>query len=175
MKKMRSKDKVKHLFDLIECLPSDIIGLEIGSYAGESAEIFMQSSKFKRLYCVDPWYFSQSDVESKFDKICQKYDGIIKNKGTLRDFKTDIEPVDFIYIDARHEFIPTLKLVFQSLLFAKEPCFLGGHDYRQGQFPGVTKALNMIIGTENIKSFGHGNWLTIVSSDKKTDIITKKP
>lgn len=36
----------------------DVSGLtmvEIGSYAGESMEMFASSSKFKTVICVDPW------------------------------------------------------------------------------------------------------------------------
>jgi len=43
------------LNELIKMLPNNLVGLEIGSYAGESSEIFVKSNKFKCLYCVDFW------------------------------------------------------------------------------------------------------------------------
>ena len=34
---------------------NNLIGIEIGSYRGESTEIFLKSNAFKKLYCIDPW------------------------------------------------------------------------------------------------------------------------
>ena len=48
--------------DLLELLSyivlTNLTLVEIGSYAGESAEIFAQSGKFSTIVCIDPW---QSD------------------------------------------------------------------------------------------------------------------
>jgi len=52
--------------------------VEIGSYSGESAEIFAMSKKFKTIICIDPWktdingdeknsYTSMNAVEKSFD------------------------------------------------------------------------------------------------------------
>lgn len=47
------------LQDFINWIPrKNLVLVEIGSYAGESAEIFARSWKFDMIFCIDPW---QSD------------------------------------------------------------------------------------------------------------------
>ena len=57
--------------------------VEIGSYMGESAVLFAQSGKFKKIVCVDPWtdipghgdnaYFGMAEVEKTFDANVKYY------------------------------------------------------------------------------------------------------
>jgi hypothetical protein len=42
--------------------------VEIGSYMGESMDIFAQSNKFSKIFCVDPWTNGYDDGDaSSFD------------------------------------------------------------------------------------------------------------
>jgi len=106
MIKMREKQKERDaLKQLIEASTGDankIVMIEVGSYAGESADIFASTGKVKTLYCVDPWkngydegdiasYSSDfKEVENAFDEVQKKHsDVIVKYKGTLADFIAD--------------------------------------------------------------------------------------
>ena len=121
MIKMREKqaerDALKQLIDHTNL--DKIVMIEVGSYAGESADIFASTGKVKTLYCVDPWqkgydegdiasYSSDfKEVENAFDEVQKKHsDVIVKYKGTLADFIADhpeLKP-DLIYIDACHQY-----------------------------------------------------------------------
>ena len=178
LKRMRNKKTRHALLDLCEFLPFDIVGMEIGSFAGESSEVFIQSDKFRRLYCIDPWNTNaceQNNAEQRFDVVNSKYSSLIKCKGTLDDHYRNIDTVQFTYIDARHEFEHTLKFIFQALLLSTVPCFIGGHDYNCRKFPGVTRAVNMIAGEKNLITFEDHSFLTMIKPEHKTAITAFKP
>ncbi len=98
--KQKERDALKQLIDQTNL--DKIVMIEVGSYAGESADIFASTGKVKTLYCVDPWqagydegdiasYSSDfKEVENAFDEVQKKHsDVIVKYKGTLADFIAD--------------------------------------------------------------------------------------
>ena len=116
---MRNGSLRQGLIDLIDYLPgSNIKMVEVGSYAGESADLFAQSPKIQQLWCIDPWtpgydptdVASSSDfneVEHAFDLVAERHsDKIQKFKGVLKDFQSKFpnDIPDFIYIDANHTY-----------------------------------------------------------------------
>ena len=73
-----SKESKRGLSDLVDFVnKKDLIMLEVGSYLGESAEIFLKTGSFYKIYCLDFWsggydskdYASNNmhGVENKFD------------------------------------------------------------------------------------------------------------
>ena len=108
------------LYDLISSLNRNHITMvEIGSFAGESAEIFLKTGKVDRIICIDPWmtiagndgnaYSNMDVIERKFDVHMNQYgEQCIKFRGTLDTFistnlYTLVKP-DFVYIDALHTY-----------------------------------------------------------------------
>lgn len=99
MVKMRDESSAAALMELIDSTSlTDIVMLEVGSYAGESADIFASTGKVAKLFCIDPWlpgYDSRdiasssnfTEVEQAFDKVMAKHPTVIhKFKGTLQEF-----------------------------------------------------------------------------------------
>lgn len=169
--KMREKQIERDSLDeLLEFTGlSGITMIEVGSYAGESAEQFASSGKVKTLWCVDPWksgyaekdVAAQSDfaeVESKFDKVVERHPTIIhKFKGTLSDFighYPEIEP-DVIYIDACHTYDACRSDIMNALKYS--PRFMAGHDYCDG-WSGVKKAVNESFGRPD-RVFEDSSWI----------------
>ena len=79
--------------DVKKMLGNNINIIEIGSYAGESAEIFANIFTNSKIYCVDRWIsydcsadgvqpqiINLAEAELLFDNVCMKYNNIIKNK-----------------------------------------------------------------------------------------------
>lgn len=119
MVKMRDEKGRAALVELIDDIGlTDICMLEVGSYAGESADTFASTGKVAKLLCIDPWqpgYDSRdiassssfTEVEQAFDKVMAEHPAVIhKFKGTLQDFVKHFPEMrpDAVYIDAEHTY-----------------------------------------------------------------------
>jgi predicted O-methyltransferase YrrM len=168
---MRNESNTQGLLDLIDELPTGLTMLEIGCYAGESTELFLKSGKVKKLYAVDIWtdplgVFSSmnpshnfKEVEESFDKKVSGFD-VIKYKKSIQEISThdpNVSNLDFIYVDANHDYEYVLEDIKTSLTLLKKGGIISGHDYNP-QTPGVIKAVNEILGY-NIKVYADSSWL----------------
>ena len=114
---------------------------EIGSYAGESAEIFAEN--FKKIYCVDPWEHGYDDerdwashnngkiVEDAFDARVSKYDNVVKRKISSIDCSKEVRDnsIDLVYIDGNHTYEAILEDIKAWYPKIRTGGFLSGHDY----------------------------------------------
>jgi len=159
-------DIKKHLND------SEITIVEIGSYMGESAEVFAQEFPRATIYCVDPWLGGFDDldtasradfstVEEQFDLRTKKYPNIIKVKNFSKDvvIKTDV-----VYIDGCHKYECVIEDIKHWLPQTKS--IVTGHDYYEDDnflkihphVAGVKKAVNELLGTPD-SLYSDGSWL----------------
>lgn len=181
VKYMRRGANRSGLLALIESLPADTPNLtmvEVGSYAGESAELFADSGKFGRIYCVDSWAFEgAAAVESRFDEMLQRTNEahapnrirlsqprigpglIVKLKGTskLVSQAMRVSQIDFAYIDASHTYENVLADIRAWLPRVKRGGWIGGHDYNW-KFPGVIRAVFEELGNP-WRVFEDTSWL----------------
>lgn len=165
----RSGDMRQGLLDMIEYINTfqdtkELTILEIGAYCGESACIFAEHFKF--VYSIDAWEFDIMDdslrvqgvenIEAEYDKNISKYKNIIKIKGKSKDLSTQVLGVyDVIYIDGGHDY-DSVKTDIEAWK-DKVKYFLCGHDYWQGRFDGVIKAVNEIRIPDKI--FCDNSWI----------------
>lgn len=138
--------------------------LEIGSYAGDSAEIFAE--RFKKVICVDPWvngYDDQdaasykhpmSEVEKQFDERIARFKNVIKMKMTSEEAASQIDFIDVVYIDGLHTYEGVRSDI--ELWSEKALRFVAGHDY-QKRFPGTIKAVNEFCSVDKI--FSDTSWI----------------
>lgn len=176
--RMRPDDKNKAaLRRLIDDTHLDgIVMVEVGSYAGESAEAFVSTGKVKTIYCIDPWLsgYDKNDiasdtdfniVESAFDEVQSRHpDTIVKFKGVLRDFAIqhpNLNP-DLIYIDACHTYEACKDDISTSL--SMSPKFVSGHDYVKG-WSGVMKAVDEMFGKPD-KTYEDGSWIYDITKER---------
>jgi hypothetical protein len=144
--------------------------IEIGSYVGDSTQIF--AARCSLINCVDPWRngydptdesshaWPMSIVEHQFDQLRKKFTGIIKYKmdsaSAVLDFKD--RSLDFIYIDGNHLYDFVKKDIEIWLPKLKKPGFIAGHDYGNKSTPGVKFAVNEILG-EPDAMFSDKSWV----------------
>jgi SAM-dependent methyltransferase len=141
--------------------------VEVGVWKGRSASFMAveinNSKKHIKFDCIDTW---EGSVEH------QEYD-IIVNKKLYDLFLEKIEPVkdiinpikmssldavnlyedkslDFVFIDASHEYEDVKKDILAWLPKVKVGGILAGHDYSQ-MWDGVVKAVDEIFGTDNLE------------------------
>lgn len=143
---------IEGLKKLISHLPNNIVGLEVGCYAGESTEIFASSGKFTQLFCLDFWqdgFYSDrgtTGAEQIFDAMRAKYPVISKVKDNSENMLTLFKDVkiDFIYIDADHSYNSVKRDIENALKLLNGTGFIGGHDYVP-EFPGVMQAVDELV------------------------------
>lgn len=175
---MRKSPSMRNgLIDLINFIPLDSFNMvEIGSYAGESADLFASSPKTRTIWCIDPWLsgYDNNDpasstdfveVESTFDTVMEKHNGKInKFKGVAKEFieqHPEFVP-DFAYIDANHTYEGCKDDISTALKWKGRGLkFLGGHDYASW-CPGVIQAVNEAFGKPDW-TFSDSSWLVKIS------------
>lgn len=172
-KRMRFKgggSSVAGLVDLCAHLPTGATGIEIGSFAGESALIFVECG-VARLLCVDlwavnGWYRNEkiTPAAEMFDHVAALYPGRIeKHQGRSTDLLPALAStgllVDFVYIDGDHAFESVTADIEVARPLLKPGGLLCGHDYgRALQNEGVTRAVNALLGGPDAV-FGDHSWL----------------
>lgn len=161
--------------------------VEIGSWKGRSAAFMaveiINSGKKIQFDCVDNWEFIsglQNDIEQH-----------LFGNDIYSEFLHNIEPVnhvinpvksisweaanqyedsslDFIFIDAAHDYVSVKKDILAWLPKLKKDGVIAGHDYTDDH-PGVIKAVDEVFG--NIKKIGT-SWVYENKNDtKKFSII----
>jgi hypothetical protein len=146
-----------------------LVGAEIGSFQGESAEILLSTGRFRTLYCVDAWTdgydatdaasYQASQAEAAFDRRFRFEPRIVKVKGLSRDV-AELVPggLDFLYIDGCH--LP--EAVRQDLeLYApkvRRGGVLAGHDYDREKYPGLCGVVDEWLGGCPERVFPDTSW-----------------
>jgi hypothetical protein len=160
------KPESQHLIsEVIEKLDHNSKCVEIGSWKGKSAaytcEKIINSKKKIHLDCIDTW---EGSVEHKeFPNLHRLYDIFIRNMKPFEKYYTPIrmssmeavklyedESLDFIFIDASHEYEDVKYDINYWFPKLKKGCVISGDDYNNPGFPGVAKAVNEFFSNNNI-------------------------
>jgi predicted O-methyltransferase YrrM len=155
---MRSGDNITGLQDLIKHLPSEMEMIEVGTYAGESAKIFLESGKVKKIYCIDLWHKDDwAEAEKPVDELMKRYPELVKMKMSSEQAAKEFEEqsVNFCYIDANHWYEPCKADIKNYLPKIKKGGWIGGHDYKM---PSVKQAVNELLGEPDYL-FKDSSWL----------------
>lgn len=171
MKTMRT-DPVQRagLIELCGVLPSIAAALEIGSYLGESAEIFLASGKIQHITCVDTFrptdckHASGVSYEPEFDRRLQPFaERVRKVRATSRGAAILLRErtYGFIYIDAAHDYRSVKEDISTWIRFLEPGGWIGGHDWigkgHKGK-AGVIQAVRDWFGKPDYV-FSDGSWL----------------
>lgn len=171
---MRGNYYTQGLVDLIDHVKTfgdtkQMTMIEIGSYAGESTEIFSQH--FKSVLAIDPFindydpndltcsYMDLTDVYHRF------YDRIkdILNIMHIRKTSDDAFPLlggqqfDFIYIDGLHTYDQLKKDIANYRTLIKPTGLMGGHDYHPN-WSGIMAGVDEFLGGPD-KTFSDTSWI----------------
>jgi cephalosporin hydroxylase len=150
---------------LIDSLPGGAM-YEIGSYAGESAEMF--AKHFGEVHCVDPWEGLQfhvpgdDEVEQEFDRRARSLSNVKKHKGrsVLVSKTVPDRSLDFVYIDADHSFSAVIDDLAAWWPKVKIGGSIGGHDFLPDDFEwtGVARAVRMFFPRGEIILYSDSSW-----------------
>jgi hypothetical protein len=142
--------------------------VEVGTWLGQSAAYMAveisNSNKNIKFDCVDTW--QGSDEHRDFKEIIDNslYEKFLKNIEPVKEFINPIrmeslkaaelyenETLDFVFIDASHDYENVLKDIYAWFPKLKKGKILAGHDY-DPHWHGVIKAVNEFLQNEKYDS-----------------------
>ena len=136
--------------------------LEVGSWKGMSSAYMAveiaNSQKDIEFYCVDTWEGSIEHEQYGMDT-SSLYDTFLDNMEPVRKYYKSIRArslqavkqfednsLDFIFIDASHEYQDVKEDIIAWLPKVKQGGVIAGHDYLNVDFPGVERAVHEVLG-----------------------------
>lgn len=161
-------DQLRGLVDLILHVPNDITVAEIGCYDGASSELWMM--KCHKLYCIDWWHWTMPDCDEPCEVVEKRFDDrmatfgrhVVKLKGRSDDMSIinsiPDRSLDGVYIDGNHSYegvCSDIRIIIPKL---KDRAFIAGHDFQNPDTPGVTRAVNDVLGGAEIV-FQDWSWM----------------
>lgn len=178
MRDEKYKEGLEHLIDYVNTFSDskNMTMIEIGSYAGESTELF--AKHFKHVIAIDPFFndYDKNDVTCKymdltevfhtFNSVISKYDNITHIRKTSDDATLQLKDikVDLVYIDGMHTY-DQVKLDIQNYLpIINETGFICGHDYHS-VWQGVVNAIHEKLG-EPDEIFQDTSWIKKITNLK---------
>lgn len=140
--------------------------IEIGSFAGDSTEIFCQW--FGNVIAIDPWISNIGDMTNKcnMDLIYEKFIARMAKYPNLKIFKNFSYEIhhlfkdntfDFVYVDGSHQYFNVSKDILMYRHKVKKGGYFGGHDFRT-KFKGVVRAVKESFG-KPLKVFKDTSWI----------------
>lgn len=163
---------------LLEMLPKQSIGAEIGVHKGNFSQKIINSISPKELHLIDPWEHQTSDtyaeawyggqakegqktMDERYSKVCDQFSQQIQagQVKVHRGYSTDIleqfpdEYFDWIYIDGNHLYEYVLKDLELSFKKTKSGGLITGDDYGSGRWwkGGVKQAVDQFTKRKGIK------------------------
>jgi hypothetical protein len=123
----------------------DLVGVEIGTYAGLNALNMLQNLDIKKLYLIDPYKMYDglevvkgTSSSEEFDRAKAKAHSLLLpyadkivwiEKKSEDAVKFINEPLDFVYIDGNHEYPWVKKDLELYYSLVKDGGLVAGHDY----------------------------------------------
>jgi len=138
-----------------------VVGAEIGVKRGEYAEAICQAYPSLQYHCVDIWDTVADKYQSRRRRYLREartrlapyHATFIKGRSldAVRDF-TD-QSLDFVYIDAAHDFDSVVQDIIQWSAKVKHGGVIAGHDYYQHRYGGVVPAVDAYVRAHQIATW----------------------
>ena len=149
--------------------------VEVGAWHGKSTSFMIveiiNSNKKIKFDVVDTWLGSSEHRDDENVKRGKLYDIFLENLKDVREHFTPLrmtsveasklyadKSLDFVFIDAAHDYQSVKEDIEHWLPKIKIGGYIGGDDY---SFEDVGKAVNEILGKDNIETFNDSwpSWL----------------
>lgn len=162
---------------LLEMLPKNGVGAEIGVHLGDFSEQILGHATPKKLFLIDPWRFfpdpehqeswygesgaqGQAEMDRRHARVCARFQEQIAGgrvevkRGLSQDVLAGLPDghLDWIYIDGDHSYEAVKRDLELSFNKVRKGGFIAGDDYQLGKWwkDGVVRAVNEFIGTRPI-------------------------
>ena len=149
----------------------DLIGAEVGVSKGINAKSMFDTIDIKCLHAVDP-YVPFVDIRAgKFEEDNNKKVAfaLLKRKPVIWHIKTSVEAskeikelLDFVYIDACHEYESVKQDIESWFSLVKSGGIIGGHDFWEAEGYGVTRAVREFASKNKLRlTASYADWWVI--------------
>lgn len=135
------------------------VGAEIGVRKGDYSKVLCERIPGLKIYCVDPYipYRGRKPDQEKMDALFAHAQNNLKGFNATFIRKTSMEAandfkdgsLDFVYIDAMHEFDPVMMDIIHWTPKVRVGGIVAGHDYIEAYDCGVINAVRAY-------TFAHG-------------------
>jgi len=163
--------------------------VEIGTWKGQSSAFLaveiINSGKKIKLDCIDNFSGSVIEPGQMLDRDNQAgrlYDVFINNMKPVEGHYTAIkgdssetaslyadESLDFVFIDASHDYESIKKDISAWFPKVKIGGLFAGHDYAQ-PYPGIVRAVNGLLAKEHVQVFPSTCWFTTKQHKEMSEI-----
>ena len=143
--------------DMLRCVGQCDNWLEIGTHKGESTALVASSGQVKNIVTIDVKDYEKIGLYHEFDNI----EFMLGHSDDLVDRFED-ESFDMIYIDGDHTYEQVCKDIDNYLPKVKNGGFIGGHDYHDGAWPEVVRAVNERLESPTM-TFQDLSWVKKIS------------
>lgn len=136
--------------------PSAVRWLELGSYAGEAAELILAHPQITTLHCVDQWgeAVEATRLRTRSDPRARVF-----HASTAEFAKIVTSPYDVVYIDADHSYEGVKADIEAYAKLVSSGGYLCGHDHHEG-FPGVIRAVREFCDCRlRLRTFRDTSWM----------------
>lgn len=137
-------------------------GAEIGVLRGGYSRDLCNSMSGLKLKCVDPWMSFRRNTQAFMDgcyvRTCRRLRGFnaeVIRKPSMAAVKDVLDAsLDFVYIDAMHEFDPVMLDLIFWVPKVRKGGIVSGHDYSEPKWwNGVQAAVNTYTDAHGIKNW----------------------
>lgn len=152
---------IAHRDHLVDLLPGNCIGCELGVFEGEFSSTLLRSNKFSELYLVDSfagpaWNFGRHYPEASvlYEKVSQRFANDVRVRVIKGDSVAFLETspalFDFVYIDTVHSYEHLRRELSAALGVMRKPGYICGHDYCD-EFPGIARAVDEFTAAHGLR------------------------
>lgn len=135
---------VQGLVELLDILDiRDAHAAEVGSYAGESARIMLNTGRVTHITCIDTWAGKFAEVEPHFDALAAEHPGRVRKVKAASPAAANLfedGTFDLLYVDADHAYDAVKADLLAWWPKVRDGGVVAGHDYIW-KFKGVIKAV----------------------------------
>jgi hypothetical protein len=164
---MRKIDDRHYMPDLLDELGLHGIYVEIGVDRGTYSQLFVNKGVYSKYYLIDPWLhahvenpdcWNQHDLDISYETVKKRFEKdsrvvLIRDLSVCASKKFVDNSLDFVYIDALHDFNSVYEDMSVWFPKVKIGGMFAGHDYVATGNRGVIEAVDRFTKENNISNF----------------------
>lgn len=133
---------------------------EVGVREGYFSKFILDNTNVKKLYAIDPWERNpelQNGIQEAYNTCHRLLDPFGDRAEMIKGYSPSVsemfenDSLDFVYIDGLHDYESVQADINGFYRKVKKGGIIAGHDYHEGDWPGVYNAVNEFIAFYNLE------------------------